>query len=157
VPGAIARSAWAGRARFTTRASPGMITTASSQDVQRSLPPSMRSTATAHSSPLEIVLARIGCRRRGCFDHSAQRRGPERMGLTLDILEGDSADLRRTSKPDFSSSLRATSAKTPLPKAWAITCCADWNWTTPRSSRMATMLAPTDLRLSAQRDFEGVE
>jgi hypothetical protein len=48
----------------------------------------MRSTATAHSSPLEIVLARIGCRRRGCFDHSAQRRGPERMRLPLDILEG---------------------------------------------------------------------
>ena len=39
VPGTGARSAWAGRARFTTRASPGMITTASSQDVQRSLPP----------------------------------------------------------------------------------------------------------------------
>jgi hypothetical protein len=42
----------------------------------------------AHSSPLGIVLARIECRRRGCFDHSAQRRGPERMRLPLDILEG---------------------------------------------------------------------
>jgi hypothetical protein len=52
---------------------------------RRSLPPSMRSTAAAHSSPLEIVLARIGCRRRGCFDHSARRRGPQRMRLALDI------------------------------------------------------------------------
>jgi hypothetical protein len=47
-----------------------------------------RCEMAAHSSPLEIVLARNGCRRRGCFDHSAQRRGPERTGLTLDILEG---------------------------------------------------------------------
>jgi hypothetical protein len=58
------------------RASPGMITTASSQDVQRSLPPPMRSTATAHSSPLEIVLARIGCRRRGVFRPQCPAQGP---------------------------------------------------------------------------------
>ena len=55
--------------------------TASSQ-VARSLPPSMRSTAAAHSSPLEIVLAKIGCRRRGVC-RLARRRSPERMGLTL--------------------------------------------------------------------------
>jgi hypothetical protein len=42
----------------------------------------------AHSSPLEIVLARIGVPPQGCFDDSAQRRGPERMRLPLDILEG---------------------------------------------------------------------
>src|SRR4029077_2935677 len=37
--------------------------------------------------PLEIVLAKIGCRRRGVC-RLARRRSPERMGLTLGILEG---------------------------------------------------------------------